>query len=135
MDKKIDKSWFEVNGTLRRIDFDGDSHFRFPDEVAERVLNTYSEKNHWVLDPFAGFGTTLHVAQSMGRNAVGIELDAKRAEFAKKGLIEPNKVIQNRAENVGNLKGTYIFDLVFTSPPYMSVRLEDDPWGKTYSKI
>lgn len=132
MHRKIEKSWFEIDGSLRNIDFGGDSHQRFPEEVAEMVLNTYSSKGNWVLDPFAGFGTTIHAAQNMGRYAVGFEIDAKRAEFANKGLTEPNIVINDGAEKLKNLQGKYKFNLVFTSPPYMPVRLEDDPWGKTY---
>jgi DNA modification methylase len=132
MEKKIDKSWFVIDGSLSKIDFDGDSHFRFPEEVAERVINTFSSKDDWILDPFAGFGTTIHVAQDLERYAVGIETDSKRSEFANKGLAEPNIVIQDRAENILRLKDKYIFNLAFTSPPYMSVKLEDDPWGKTY---
>jgi tRNA G10 N-methylase Trm11 len=121
-----------VDGSLQEIGFQGDSHFRFPDEVAERVLNTYSQDGDWVLDPFAGFGTTLHVAQKMGRYAVGFEVDEQRAAFANKGLVEPNVVINDRAQNLALLQGKYTFSLVFTSPPYLPVKLEDDPWGPTY---
>lgn len=35
-----------------------------------------------VLDPFAGTGTTLAVASGMGRDSIGIDLDARNAELA-----------------------------------------------------
>ena len=132
MNRKIEKSWFEVDGNLNRIAFGGDTHFRFPEEVAERVISTYSQKSDWVLDPFAGFGTAINVAQRLERNAIGIEIDSKRAEFANNDLVAPNVVVRDRAENVSSLSGKYTFNLVFTSPPYLTVRLEDDPWGATY---
>jgi hypothetical protein len=37
-----------------------------------------------VLDPFAGSGTTLAVANGLGRDAVGIDLDARNADLARK---------------------------------------------------
>ena len=42
--------------------------------------------DHWrngiVLDPFAGSGTTLAVATGHGRDAIGIDLDARNADLA-----------------------------------------------------
>jgi DNA modification methylase len=40
-------------------------------------------RNGCVLDPFAGSGTTLAVATGHGRDAVGIDLDARNAELAR----------------------------------------------------
>jgi len=36
-----------------------------------------------ILDPFAGSGTTLAVANGLGRDAVGIDLDARNADLAR----------------------------------------------------
>ena len=35
-----------------------------------------------VLDPFAGSGTTLMVATGHGRDAIGIDIDARNADLA-----------------------------------------------------
>ena len=47
----------------------------FPEELAYRIITLYSYTGDTVLDPFAGIGTTLKVANGMKRNAVGYEID------------------------------------------------------------
>ncbi len=128
---EIKKSWFAIDGGLEPIDYAGENNFRFPAELAEIVLKKFSKEGDWVLDPFCGFGTTLKAAQKMNRKAIGFEADGGRATFANKGLNEPNKAIHEKVETIDQHSLPF-FDLVFTSPPYVTVRLEDDPWGLTY---
>ena len=53
-----------------------EAHFAvFPDELIIPCIKAGSEKGGIVLDPFVGSGTTMKVAQRLGRNAVGIELN------------------------------------------------------------
>lgn len=47
----------------------------FPEELAERIIILYSYIGDTVLDPFAGTGTTLKVANKLKRNAIGYEID------------------------------------------------------------
>lgn len=49
----------------------------FPEELVRRFVVTMTQKGDTVLDPFLGIGTTLKVAQSLGRNAIGYEIDKK----------------------------------------------------------
>ena len=41
-----------------------------------------SWRNGVVLDPFAGSGTTLMVATGHGRDAIGVDIDARNADLA-----------------------------------------------------
>lgn len=45
-----------------------------PVALLERILNASSNPGDTVLDPFCGCGTTVHAAQKLGRNWVGIDV-------------------------------------------------------------
>lgn len=45
--------------------------------IVERIIERYSAKGEWVLDPFAGLFTVPMMAVKMGRNGYGIELSEK----------------------------------------------------------
>jgi len=58
------------------------SHFApYPRELVDRCLACGCPEGGTVLDPFVGSGTTMVSALANGRNAVGIELKPKYAEF------------------------------------------------------
>jgi site-specific DNA-methyltransferase (adenine-specific) len=46
----------------------------FPSELPEWFIKLFTQEGDTVLDPFAGSGTTVFVAQKMQRNAIGIEI-------------------------------------------------------------
>jgi site-specific DNA-methyltransferase (adenine-specific)/site-specific DNA-methyltransferase (cytosine-N4-specific) len=46
----------------------------FPKELPEWFIKLFTKQGDTVLDPFAGSGTTLIVAQEMNRNSIGIEI-------------------------------------------------------------
>lgn len=46
----------------------------FPEDLPEWFIKLFTKPGDFVLDPFAGSGTTLRIAQKMGRNSLGIEL-------------------------------------------------------------
>lgn len=69
-----------------------------------RILLSSSIPGDWVLDPFAGTGTTGIVAKQTGRNAVLIEIDPKNVECIRQRLesLRP-------ADSVEHLKKYYRF--------------------------
>lgn len=56
----------------------------YPIEFAERLIRMFSFVGDTVLDPFMGTGTTNLACARWGRNSVGIELDSKYFELARK---------------------------------------------------
>lgn len=52
----------------------------FPPALATELISASSDPGDVILDPFAGTGTTLHQAQRLGRQAIGIEL---KPEFCR----------------------------------------------------
>ncbi len=47
----------------------------FPEEIPKRLIKLFSFHGETVLDPFLGSGTTTKVAQELGRNSWGYEID------------------------------------------------------------
>ena len=58
----------------------------FPKELVKRHIETWSNENDFIYDPFAGSGTTLIVAKEMNRNYLGNEINEQYYEYAKSKL-------------------------------------------------
>lgn len=56
----------------------------FPKALPEWFIKLFTKEHDWVLDPFAGSGTTLSVAKLMRRNSIGIEILPEYVEMFKK---------------------------------------------------
>ena len=61
----------------------------FPEELPEWFIKLFTKEGDMVLDPFAGSGTTLFVAERMGRSAIGIEIMEDYYKMIKNQLEEP----------------------------------------------
>lgn len=72
--------------TITPKPFKGAHFATFPPDLAERCIKAGSAAGDTVLDPFAGAGTTLLAAKRLGRNGVGIELNADYADMARARL-------------------------------------------------
>jgi len=83
----------------------GNEHFAiFPEELVEMIVRFATEEGDYVLDPFAGRGTTGIVATSLGRRFVGIDLYKENVEKASRNIA--------KADNSANL----IMGLASNSP-------------------
>jgi DNA modification methylase len=54
-----------------------------PEGVLERIIRSSSQEGDIVLDPFCGCGTSVAVAQRLGRQWIGIDISAQAAEIVK----------------------------------------------------
>ncbi len=100
----------------------------FPESLAEQQILIYTKKGDTVLDPFLGVGTTLDVARRLGRNGIGIELNPKFVDLAKKDLNIKllnddtfQKIIHDDVRNMRKYIGKKTIDFQLTSPPYATL--------------
>lgn len=98
---------------------DADDDVHFPESLAAAVIEEYTVPGQRVLDPFAGYGTTLVVAERLHRQAVGIELLPRRAELIRSRLAGRAEVVTGDAQRLATLVAGPV-DLCLTSPPYMT---------------
>ena len=91
----------------------------FTEALAASVIGYASAPGELVLDPFAGYGTTVAVAERMGRRAIGIELVPEHLEIARRRSGGHARLILGDAREVTRLVDERV-DLVLTSPPYMA---------------
>ncbi len=90
---------------------------RYAERFVEYVLDRFTQPGDVVLDPFAGFGTSLIVAEEMGRIPFGIEFLEDRCDFIRTKLRTKEIVIQGDARELSSYDIPQV-DLVLTGPPY-----------------
>lgn len=96
--------------------------------TVDHVIERCSAPGDMVLDPFAGFGTTLARAVALGRRAVGVELLPERVELVREYQPEVSVFEGDARELIRVLRRErpdlieQPVDLVLTSPPYMTER-------------
>jgi DNA modification methylase len=125
---KFQKSWFIHNPPPRRKDVL--THpAKFPETLAEEFIRFFTKQGQTVLDPMMGTGSTLVACVRARRRGVGIELNRRYYEIAKK-IVADERAAQTRfparlepllfnadAAAAAELKLPKI-DYVVTSPPY-----------------
>ena len=57
---------------------------QYPIELVERCVLALTNKGSWVLDPFAGVGSTIIASIKNGRNAIGIDKEKEYCQIASK---------------------------------------------------
>ena len=99
---------------------------RFADETVEFLLEEYTRPGDKVIDIFAGFGTTLVVAERMDRIAYGIEISSDRFEYAKSQMKHKENIIHGDTRLIDQ----YAFpqmDFALCSPVYMNRKWNMNP--------
>ena len=59
---------------------------QYPVELAERCILALTNQNSWVLDPYAGVGSTLLAAIKNQRNVIGIDRESKYVQIANERI-------------------------------------------------
>jgi DNA modification methylase len=99
----------------------------FTEALAQSVIAETTQEGDLDLDPFAGYGTTLAVAERLGRRAIGVELLAENVAHVRGRTSTAALVIHGDARRLSDLVEGPV-DLVLTSPPYMTtVRHPENP--------
>jgi SAM-dependent methyltransferase len=94
-----------------------DDDVRFPEALVELLVERLTRPGDVVLDPFAGYGTTLVVAEELGREGWGVELDPDRADFVGGRMTHPERLICGDARRLAVLDVPPV-TLCLSSPPY-----------------
>ena len=95
-----------------------------PPQLMRRIIEFFTKRGGWVLDPFMGAGSTLLACSMAGRHGVGLDLSSEYLELyraASEALnLELQPVYPGDARCLEKILGDkgYRFDLVLTDPPY-----------------
>ena len=86
--KTENRDWFiSQSSDMVRQKFDHPAPRRI--DIAQYLVALAADPDDVVLDPFLGSGTTLAAALSLGRRAIGIEIEERYCEVAAKRLEDP----------------------------------------------
>lgn len=99
---------------------------RFPPELVRVFLEEHTRPGDVVLDPSAGFGTVLQVAEEMGRRAYGVELDAGRLSYGRTRLKRCESLVHGDARRLAAY-GFPQVDFSMTGIPFCTEDETADP--------
>ncbi len=110
----------------------GHYHGNFVPQIPHQLLARYTKAGDFVLDPFAGSGTTLIEAQRMNRNSIGIELQETVATEAikrihsegKDGIIADTFIDNSKSFDTNRILELYKIDniqFIIYHPPYWDI--------------
>ncbi len=106
---------------------------RFTEELVRHFLNEFTNEHDIVFDPFAGYGTTLLVAEKMNRVPFGIEYESNRGEYIKEKIYHKENLIIGSSLELDSYSIPQI-DFSFTSPPYMRKNDLENPFSAYHKK-
>jgi len=130
------KSWFIHNPPPR--DEKEELHpAKFPEPLIKNFIEFFTQPTEIVLDPFLGTGSTLVGCDMSNRQGIGVELEERYADVARRRTKQP--VIVGDARNLDeldilkDLKGK--IDFAITSPPYWNMLKKSRGHVRSVSKI
>ncbi len=89
--RELTSGYFAGDEALRDADGNRLHKQQAPIQLLLRILLSSTNPGDVVLDPFAGSGTTLVVAEQLGRKSIGIELDAFNVALIRNRVMAPRK--------------------------------------------
>lgn len=100
---------------------------RASENMLEHFIREYTTEAQVVFDPFAGFGTTLLIAEELGRAGYGVEYSKPKADYIRGLIAHPERLIEGDSRKLleYDLPG---FDLCLTSPPYTNETDSENPF-------
>ena len=111
----------------------GDYWGNFIPQIPNQFLRRYTKKGDWVLDTFAGSGTTLIECKRLERNCIGIELNEDVVKLAKSNIAKEKsgkesviKVVNGNSAEFDvkaelNKKNVNSVQFIFMHPPYWDI--------------
>ena len=133
---KFTKTWFIHNPPPRKKE-EVLHPAKYPENIIKEFILFFTKPGALVFDPFLGTGSTLVAAHQTGRNGIGIELQKKYADIAKKRIVDLESqqklteqgsklvskqvILQGNSMELDKIWKEYALpelDLVITSPPY-----------------
>jgi DNA modification methylase len=100
---------------------------RASENMLEHFIKEFTEEGQIVFDPFAGFGTTLLVAEEVGRVAYGIEYSKPKVDYIHGVIAHPGHLIHGDSRKLLEYDLPN-FDLCLTSPPYTNEKDSENPF-------
>jgi len=105
--------------------FEGND-IKSPESLSRWVIENHSQKDGKVFDPFVGLGTTMFMAEEMGRTPYGIEAEEQKFEWVAGQLEHWMNMICDDAFNVSKYDLPKM-DLITTCPPFMKRTNQGNP--------
>lgn len=119
-----------------------------PIGIPLQCILRFSKEKQIVLDPFCGSGSTLIASAYLKREGVGIEINTKIAQIAKKNLSASNSekisedwlslqriIIGDSIVLMNNYLKDNSFDLIFAHPPYWNLIKYSEHYSKAVGDL
>ncbi|MFQ5629418.1 MAG: DNA methyltransferase, partial [bacterium] len=94
---------------------------KFPENLIQKYIENFTQKDEWVFDPMAGTGSAILAALESNRWACGIELNPDFAEIAKTRFRQTDKAVLVTGDAADEQSYAGLpeqIDYCITSPPY-----------------